>query len=338
MEERGAYRAFDACLNRAMEGIRVCEDILRFAARSRLSASFKEMRHDLREASSAVNRFMFLEARDVAADGQKFYDIDSETKRAGLIELFTANISRAAESLRSLEELSKLPSFAGAGLSSARFEELRFRIYSLQRESGFALVRGGLAQKLNEAIVVSITSRDIDSSGLSLIASTAVKAGVPALLYKAELPRKEAFAEASVTSDEMRKSGLSLLFGSRPELAAMTGSAGVVLGDDDYPLKGMLTVLPPGLLRGVRVGKNGCQSSDECKLVDFMVVPYGSHGECDGGEVPLLLDCSGIPLSDLKDDKKKKHGRVIAWENRPDFPDELIACAAEFEKIKTGVC
>ena len=47
--EKHIYRIIDANINRAMEGLRVCEDILRFGIDSDSSGKFKEFRHLIAE-------------------------------------------------------------------------------------------------------------------------------------------------------------------------------------------------------------------------------------------------------------------------------------------------
>ncbi|MGB2600108.1 MAG: hypothetical protein WBC99_06665, partial [Candidatus Omnitrophota bacterium] len=55
--------------------------------------------------------------------------IESETIRKNLVDLFLANTQRAKESLRVLEEVSKL---FGQNLSK-KFKRFRFRIYDIEK-------------------------------------------------------------------------------------------------------------------------------------------------------------------------------------------------------------
>ena len=46
--DNGVYRIIDANLNRAMEGIRVCEDVIRFSINDEgLTLQLKELRHNV---------------------------------------------------------------------------------------------------------------------------------------------------------------------------------------------------------------------------------------------------------------------------------------------------
>ena len=53
--KRTIYRALDANLNRAVEGVRVVEDLVRFGHDDgTLAARFRAVRHDLRAAASGA--------------------------------------------------------------------------------------------------------------------------------------------------------------------------------------------------------------------------------------------------------------------------------------------
>ena len=131
---RKALRIIDASLNRSSEGLRVCEDIARFALNDRsLTRSLKKAREDaLRlakriERSSGTKSFKFRNTlKDV---GKK--SSPRELKRQTLCDVFRANAQRAKESLRSLEEISKLLDEC----VSQKFKELRFKVYELEKRS-----------------------------------------------------------------------------------------------------------------------------------------------------------------------------------------------------------
>ena len=120
----------DANLNRAKEGLRVCEDICRFLFDSRkLTQQYKMIRHELTAIASRLKLSQLIEARDVAGDvGSPSSPV--EFKRKNVRDLFYANSQRAKESLRVLEEFGKL---LNRDLAS-RLKRLRYKIYELERE------------------------------------------------------------------------------------------------------------------------------------------------------------------------------------------------------------
>ncbi len=115
-----------------MEGIRVCEDIMRFLMDERkLSAKFKKLRHEISAIVKEINaKHKLISYRDIIKDvGKK--SIKSESKRKNYQQIFFANSQRAKESLRVLEEFSKLISSS----QTQKIKNIRYRIYALEKEA-----------------------------------------------------------------------------------------------------------------------------------------------------------------------------------------------------------
>lgn len=133
MEDK-LYRIIDANLNRSREGLRVCEDIARFALNSRpLTEELKSVRHDI---SDIVKKFAkklgsLSAARDSDGDVLRCSGFASEMKRSSLDDVFAANIERVKESLRVLEELFKMID----NKSSSKFCGLRFKVYAIEKKA-----------------------------------------------------------------------------------------------------------------------------------------------------------------------------------------------------------
>jgi len=130
---RAVYRIIDANLNRSREGLRVCEDITRFALNSpSLSRRLKSARHAISQTGRALSPASkeLCAARDSAGDvGRKGF-MASEMSRSDLADIFIANMERAKESVRVLEELSKLYD----GKTAAVFTRTRFGLYEIEKE------------------------------------------------------------------------------------------------------------------------------------------------------------------------------------------------------------
>ena len=102
------YRVLDANLNRAAEGIRVCEEVARFILNdSKLTAQFKNMRHQIFMITGPNKRKKLIEKRDSERDvGRNL--LRGELKRNSYQDVFFANIQRVKESIRVLVEFYKL--------------------------------------------------------------------------------------------------------------------------------------------------------------------------------------------------------------------------------------
>lgn len=118
-------RIIDANLNRLKEGIRVAEDICRYGYNN-LSAfsTLKDIRH-----KAKINTDCFIEYRDVELDvGKK--STSSEMSRSCLNDICIANLKRAQESARVLEECFKLIDTKNSEL----FKDIRYQLYSVEKE------------------------------------------------------------------------------------------------------------------------------------------------------------------------------------------------------------
>ena len=128
------FRVIDANLNRSREGLRVCEEVSRFVLNSpALTAELKLVRHGISETVKALpsRGKALLESRDSENDVGRCSKLHSEMRRSGPADLFIANIQRVKESLRVLEEFTKLIDVKGA----AKYSRLRFKVYDIEKKA-----------------------------------------------------------------------------------------------------------------------------------------------------------------------------------------------------------
>ncbi|MBN2453072.1 MAG: thiamine-phosphate pyrophosphorylase [Candidatus Omnitrophica bacterium] len=132
--KREIYRIVDANFNRSREGLRVCEDIARFAANSpALTKELKKVRHGISRIikSSPDTARMLIESRDACGDVGRKPLARAEVPRKGYADIFTANIERVKESLRVLEEFTKLVYPEGSPVLS----RYRFKVYDIEKRA-----------------------------------------------------------------------------------------------------------------------------------------------------------------------------------------------------------
>lgn len=124
-------RIIDANINRAKEGLRVCEEIARFILESRsLTASLKAIRHRFSLLSKKlIPRSELLASRDSKKDaGRMIYA--NELKRKNIKDILFANMQRTKEATRVLEEFSKLTK----AKTAVSFKEIRYKLYELEKK------------------------------------------------------------------------------------------------------------------------------------------------------------------------------------------------------------
>ena len=124
------FRIIDANFNRAKEGLRVCEDTARFILNDRTKTErFKTIRHRLSAVVGALPVKNLIQSRDIESDVGKKTSL-SELKRTKVADIFYANLQRTKESLRVLEEFSKL----WDSRTAIELKKIRYQIYALEKK------------------------------------------------------------------------------------------------------------------------------------------------------------------------------------------------------------
>ena len=126
MKKSNIFRVIDANINRYKEGIRVVEDIYRYVYNNKqISSSLKNLRHiklpiDIKE---------LLSTRDSINDVLKS-STKSEQNRETIEDIIIANLKRAQESARVLEEIFKLIDIK----TSEVFKKNRYELYNMEKD------------------------------------------------------------------------------------------------------------------------------------------------------------------------------------------------------------
>ena len=123
-------RIIDVNINRALEGLRVCEDTARFLLDDRRATDIlKALRHKVQKIrqTGSADWSLIYGARDVKADvGKDFCDLEAQDDWQGV---FLANMQRVKEALRVLEEFFKLFD----ANTAKRCKALRFEVYETEK-------------------------------------------------------------------------------------------------------------------------------------------------------------------------------------------------------------
>lgn len=125
--EKRFIRILDTNLNRCKEGLRVVEDTCRFVlCDETLYKKIRKVRH-LSSTYLTDQYEQMLSARDSVKDsGRKA----KEQSRQNLKNIVIANFKRAEESLRVLEEYSKIIDFSIA----LKYKALRYEVYNIEKK------------------------------------------------------------------------------------------------------------------------------------------------------------------------------------------------------------
>lgn len=219
------FRMIDANVNRATEGLRVAEDIVRFVLDdSMLTGRLKDIRHQIVAIVKRISgpKPVSLFARNVHSDVGAKRTIKSESKRASIFNVFIANIKRAEESVRVFEELSKLfdPKLG------SRFKKLRFELYDIEQKAAIKLKK---KIKLDSPLYI-ITDNSFGHSHIEIM-KEASKAGARMFqLRDKKMTKPELLRTAKAMSKLSKKLGITFIVNDHVDIAKRSGANGVHLG------------------------------------------------------------------------------------------------------------
>lgn len=250
-------RIIDANANRAAEGLRVMEDVARFALdHTRLVGEFKQARHDLQSALASVpgGRLSLLASRDTPGDvGTGIKADGTETVRSSLHAVAAAAGGRTTQALRAIEEAIKLVAPGAA----AAVEHVRYRVYEAEKQLGLALGTGRAPQW---RLCVLITESLCTSGRAWLdVARAAIEGGADCIqlrekgLSDSELLRRAKELVELASRIVIGESGghASVIINDRADIALLAGASGVHLGQEDASVASVRELAGERLLVGV---------------------------------------------------------------------------------------
>lgn len=239
-------RILDAAANRAGEGLRVIEDFVRFALDDgHLTRLCKQMRHELAAAVRQLPIRERLAARETMGDVGTGIVTPDEYARADVSAVIHANFQRLQQSLRSLEEFSKIacPELA------TRFERLRYRSYTLHRAIDNTHASG---ERLSDAQLYVLIGGCGSLDEFRDLVAALVEAGVNLLqLRDKQLSDRQLLAHAKVLRETTRQSKTLFIMNDRPDLALLAGADGVHVGQEELPAAQVRKLVGSSLLVGV---------------------------------------------------------------------------------------
>ena len=261
-------RAVDANLNRACEGLRVLEDLARFALDDGgLTSELKSLRHRLAATSIPIARGL-LNARRAGED------VGAETPEAGrrdLLALLNANARRVQESLRALEELAKLPD-AAPSLQPPEFKRARFQAYSWQCTLADLLLRKEKRERVRGLYAIVDPECCGDRSAVE-VAEAALRGGAHLVQLRDKRRDKGlVLPDASALFRLCESHGALFIVNDDVDLALVSGADGVHLGQSDLPAALARRLMPLGAVVGVSVNNAQEARTAEQDGADYVAV------------------------------------------------------------------
>jgi thiamine-phosphate pyrophosphorylase len=242
-------RLIDANLDRLGEGLRVLEDVSRFLLNDAASSKrLKTLRHNLVEDLGPLEQGLLSArqvAEDVGAPKRKRAAIQHENLKA----LVMANSRRVQESLRVLEEFSRLSGGPLAGKAGS-FEKSRFELYDLEQQLVGQVLRHDKASRMKGLYLVldtvALKGRDEVE-----VAAAAIRGGARTIQLRDKLRSK---AELLRTARQLKglcaEKGVLFIVNDHLDVALAVDADGIHLGQDDLPPAEARRILPITMMIG----------------------------------------------------------------------------------------
>jgi thiamine-phosphate pyrophosphorylase len=263
---RSVKRIIDVNLNRACEGLRVIEDIVRFILDDKsLTKRVKKERHTLRRLFSKQT-IEILSERDSQYDvGRKPSKV--EEFRKDIPDIVMKNSKRVEESLRSLEEVSKLSDEKRA----RTLKEMRFRLYSLGKEVQSLLhSQKGLGHEGIYLILPDRKPREIMK-----IVNGIVGAPIAAIQMRCKkLPANELVALGRRIRTVTAHAGISFIVNDRVDIGLAVGADGVHIGQDDIGIREVRRI--GGSFLTIGVSTHSIAEAKRAEREDADYIAFGS--------------------------------------------------------------
>jgi len=288
---RARRRVIDANLNRAGEGLHLLEDVARLMLNDGgLTQQLKTIRHELLRGDWALNQ-QLVQSRDSEADVGVEIEAPGEAKGRELPITVVANARRVQESLRTLEELAKIPD-ATPKLDPQKFKQARFALYTIEQKLLSKLLRQDKAGQLTGLYAI------IDSDALGgrrhiEVAEELIRGGAKIIQFRDKSRDKsERLSITQGLKDLCSQHGALFIVNDYIGLVLATDADGLHLGQKDLPVSVARRLLPIDKIIGCSVTTVEQAIAAEAAGADYIAV--GSIYPTSSKEGAVVVGLKGL--------------------------------------------
>ncbi len=264
-------RIIDANLNRISEGLRVLEDIARLLLNDRaLTKQLKTMRHELVRSDWSFNQ-QLLQARNSESDVGINIEVPGEEKERELPVIAVANARRVQESLRTMEELTKIPGGIPR-LDSEKFKQARFNLYSIEQALLSRLLRQDKTKQISGLYVI-IDTQALKGRSHVEAATQAILGGAKTIQLRDKLlSKKELLPIAQNLKKLCAEHNVLFIINDYLDLVLAADADGLHLGQGDLPIKIARKLLPIDKITGISTTTVDQAVAAESEGADYIAV------------------------------------------------------------------
>ena len=245
-------RIIDANLNRAGEGLRFLEDLARLILNdASLTQQLKTMRHEELIGDWPFNQ-QLLQSRNSEGDVGIDIEAPGEEKQRELPLTVVANARRIQESLRTLEELSKIPGTTPK-LDPEKFKQARFALYTIEQTLLSKLSRQDKTKHLTGLYAI-VDSQALNGRSHLEVTNQLIRGGAKTIQLRDKLRSKdELLPIAQQLKNLCSEHGVLFIMNDYLDLALAAGADGLHLGQKDLPIRIARKLLPIDIILGCSV-------------------------------------------------------------------------------------
>jgi len=236
-------RIIDANLNRIGEGLRLLENIARLMLNDvALTQQLKTMRHELIVGDWSFNK-QLLQTRDAEGDIGVNIEAPGQEQPRDIPTMIVANSRRIQESLRTMEELAKVPGIP-AELSPEKFMQARFDLYTIERNLVSRLLRQDKLKQLHGLYAI-IDTQVIKERNSIEVANQVIQGGAKIIQLRDKiLSKKDLLPIAQQLKNLCAEHDVLFIVNDYLDIALATDADGLHLGQNDLPIKKARKLLP----------------------------------------------------------------------------------------------
>ena len=284
-------RIIDANLNRIGEGLRLLEDTARLLLNdAALTQQLKTMRHELLKGDWSFNK-QLLQARNSEADVGINIETSEQEKQRELPLMVVANARRVQESLRTVEELAKIPDIAPK-LNSEKFKQARFNLYSIERNLLSKLLRQDKIKHI-PGLYAIIDTQALKGRSHIEVASQIIRGGAKTIQLRDKLlSKKELLPVAQQLKNLCAEYNVLFIVNDYLDIALAADADGLHLGQNDLPTKVARKLLPIDKILGCSTTTVEQAITAEAEGADYIAV--GSIYPTTSKETAKVIGLEGL--------------------------------------------
>jgi len=284
-------RIIDANLNRIGEGLRLLEDTARLLLNdASLTQQLKTMRHELVTGDPSFNQ-QLLQARNSEGDVGINIEAPEQEKPRELPLMVVANSRRVQESLRTVEELAKLPGITPK-LNSEKFKQARFNLYTIERNLLSRLLRQDKIKHIPGLYAIIDTQALKGRSHLE-VASQIIRGGARTIQVRDKLlSKKELLPIAQQLKELCAEHNVLFIVNDYLDIALAADADGLHLGQNDLPTKVARKLLPIDKILGCSTTTVDQAVTAESEGADYIAV--GSIYPTTSKETAKVIGLDGL--------------------------------------------